>query len=82
MGRLIYLTGDLYSWYDQIQLALDSQDIITMQTPVGLVRMCTLLRGANNSVTHIMNVMDKVVRDGIPTLQIKCSLLDVTYIIT
>ena len=41
-GRSIYSVGDLYSGYDQFQLAVESRDITTMRTPLGLVRMCTL----------------------------------------
>ena len=40
-GRSIYSVGDLYSRYDQFQLAVESRDITTMRTPLGLVRMCT-----------------------------------------
>ena len=36
-GRAIYSVGDLYSRYDRFQLAMDSRDITTMRTPVGLV---------------------------------------------
>ena len=36
-GRSIYSVGDLYSGYDQIQLAVDSRDIKTMRTPIELV---------------------------------------------
>ena len=38
-GRSIYSVGDLYSGYDQFQLAMESRDITTMRTPLGLVRM-------------------------------------------
>ena len=31
----IYFIGDLYSGYDQFQLAVDSRDIATMRTPIG-----------------------------------------------
>ena len=41
-GRSIYSVGDLYSRYDQFQLAVESRDITTMRTPFGLVWMCTL----------------------------------------
>ena len=41
-GRSIYSIGDLYSGYDQFQLAVESRDITTMRTPLGLVWMCTL----------------------------------------
>ena len=44
-GRSIYWVGDLYSGYDQFQLAVESRDITRMQTPLGLVRMCTLPQG-------------------------------------
>ena len=67
-GRAIYSVGDFYSGYDQFQLAMDSQDITTMPTPVGLVRMCTLPQGATNSVAHMMNAMHKVLRDCIPEI--------------
>ena len=67
-GRAIYSLGDLYCRYDQFQLAVDSRDITTMRTPVGLVRMCTLAQGATNSVAHMMNVMHKVLRDCIPKI--------------
>lgn len=40
--RAIYSIGDLYSDYDQFQLAIQSRDLTTMKRPLGLVRMCTL----------------------------------------
>ena len=67
-GRAIYSIGDLYSGYDQFQLAVESRDITTMWTPIGLVRMCTLPQGATNSVAHMMNMMNKVLRDCIPEI--------------
>ena len=45
-----------------------------MKTPLGLVRMCTLPQGATNSVAHMMNGMNKVLRDFIP--QITMPFLD------
>jgi hypothetical protein len=65
-GRAIYSMGDLYSGYDQFQLAEGSRDMTTMRTPLGLVRMCTLPQGATNSVAHMMGGMNKVLRDFIP----------------
>ena len=65
-GRAIYSMGDLYSGYDQFQLAIKSRDITSIKTPIGLVRMCTLPQGATNSVAHMMNGMNKVLRDFIP----------------
>ncbi|MCO5610085.1 hypothetical protein L7F22_064320 [Adiantum nelumboides] len=65
-GRAIYSMGDLYSGYDHIQRALESRDLATMRTPLGLVRMCTLPQGATNSVAHMMNVLYvKWVKDGL-----------------
>ncbi|KAL3692893.1 hypothetical protein R1sor_006544 [Riccia sorocarpa] len=65
-GRAIYSMGDLYSGYDQFQLAEGSRDITTMKTPLGLVRMCTLPQGATNSVAHMMSGMNKILRDFVP----------------
>ena len=67
-GRSIYSIGDLYSGYDQFQLAVESRDITTMRTPIGLVRMCTLPQGGTNSVAHMVNAMNKVLRDCIPDI--------------
>ena len=41
---------------------------MTMYTPLGLVRMCSLLQGGTNSVAHMVNVMKKVLRDCIPDI--------------
>ena len=57
-GHAIYSIGDLYSGYEQFQLAMESRDITTMRTPIGLVRMCTLQQEATNSVAHMMNAMN------------------------
>jgi hypothetical protein len=73
-GRSIYSVGDLYSGYDQFQLAVESRDLTTMWTPLGLVRMCTLSQGGTNSVAHMVNAMNKVLRDCIP--DITMSFLD------
>ena len=68
VGRSIYLLEDLYSRYDQFQLAIESRDIMTPRTPLGLVRMCTLSQGGSNSVAHMVNAMNKVSRDCIPDI--------------
>ena len=60
VGRSIYSVGDLYSGYDQFQLAVESRDITTMRTPLGLVRMCTLPQGGTNSLAHLVTTMNKV----------------------
>jgi hypothetical protein len=73
-GRSIYSVGDLYSGYDQFQLAVESRDLTTIRTPLGLVRMCTLPQGGTNSVAHMVNAMNKVLRDCI--LDITMPFLD------
>ena len=67
-GRSIYSVGDLCSRYDQLQLTVESRDITTMRTTLGLVRMCTLPQGGTNSVTYMVNAMNKVLRDCIPDI--------------
>ena len=62
-GHAIYSIGDLYSGYDQFQLALESRDLTTMKTPLGLLRMCTLPQGATNSVAHMQSAMNNIMRD-------------------
>ena len=62
-GPAIYSIGDLYSGYDQFQLAFESRDLTTMKTPLGLVRMCTLPQGATNSVAHMQNAMNQILKD-------------------
>ena len=59
-GRSIHSVGDLYSGFDQFQLAVENRDITTMRTPLGLVRMCTLPQGGTNSVAHMVNAMNRV----------------------
>ena len=36
-GHAIYSVENLYSGYDQFQLAFESKDLTTMKTPLGLV---------------------------------------------
>ena len=65
-GQAIYSIGDLYSGYDQFQLAMKSRDLTTMKTPLGLVRMCTLPQGATNSVAHMQSAMNQILKDFVP----------------
>lgn len=62
----IYSIGDLYSRYDQFQLASESRDLTTMKTPLGLMRMCTLPQGATNSVAHMQSAMNQILREFVP----------------
>ena len=65
-GHAIYSIGDLYSGYDQFQLASESRDLTTMKTPLGLMRMCTLPQGATNSVAHMQSAMNQILREFVP----------------
>ena len=67
-GSSIYSVDDLYSGYDKFQLAVESRDITTMRTPLGLVRMRSLPQGGTNSMAHIVNAMNKVPGDCIPDI--------------
>jgi hypothetical protein len=44
---------------------VQSRNLTTMQIPLSSVKMCTLLQGATNSVSHMMNGMNRVLRDFI-----------------
>ena len=59
----IYSIGDLYSGYDQFQLAMDSREITTMRTLIGLVQLCTLPRSNKRSRTY-----DECNEQGAPKL--------------
>jgi len=65
-GHAIYSIGDLYSGYDQFQLASESRDLTTMKTPLGLMRMCTLPQGATNSVAHMQSAMNQILKEFVP----------------
>jgi hypothetical protein len=60
--------ADLYSKYDQFLLVIDSRDITTMRTLIRLVRMCIVPQGATNSLARMMNGMNKVLADFIPSI--------------
>src|SRR6476659_5593313 len=57
---------DLFSGYDQFQLAERSRDITSIRTPLGLKRMCTLPQGYTNSVAHLQKGMEVIFIDFIP----------------
>ena len=66
VGQAIYSIGDLYSGYDQFQLAMESRDLTTMKTPLGLVKMYTLPQGATNSMAHMQSAMNQILKDLVP----------------
>lgn len=62
-GCLIISLMDYFSGYDQYTLHEDSRDMTAIHTPVGLLRHCTLVQGATNSVAAFQRANTKILRD-------------------
>jgi hypothetical protein len=60
-GHLVYTIGDLFSGYDQVSLHVDSRDMTAFQTDAGLVRYCTMVMGATNSVAAFLRIIHKII---------------------
>jgi hypothetical protein len=65
-GRAIYSLFDLFSGYDQITLHTSSRDMTAFQTPIGLVRQCTIPMGATNSVATFLRTVMKILEKHFP----------------
>jgi hypothetical protein len=65
-GRSVYSLFDLFSGYDQVPLHTDSRDMTAFQTPIGLLRQCTLPQGATNSVAVFIRTIMKILEDHFP----------------
>ncbi|SCV59862.1 uncharacterized protein FFFS_14431 [Fusarium fujikuroi] len=65
MCKIISLL-DFFSGYDQFPLDEKSRDMTTFNTPMGLLRMCSLPQGATNSVAQFMRNIIRIFRDLIP----------------
>lgn len=65
-GRAIGSYLDFFSGYDQMELDKLSRDLTAIMTDLGLLRQCTLLQGATNSVAQFVRVVLKILRDHIP----------------
>ncbi|KAJ5660869.1 gag-pol polyprotein [Penicillium longicatenatum] len=63
-GMQICSMVDLFSGYDQISLAEDCRDMTAIMTPMGLVRMVTILQGGANSVAQCQRVVQFVLADA------------------
>jgi len=50
IGVKLVTVTNLFSGYDQVELHKESRDITSFYTPIGLLRITTLLQGATNSV--------------------------------
>lgn len=57
---------DYFSGYDQYPLHENSRDITAFQTPLGLLRQCTLVQGATNSVAAFQRANMKILADHWP----------------
>lgn len=65
-GCKIMSLMDFFSGYDQITLHEDSRDMTAVMTPIGLLRSCTLVQGATNSVAVFQRTMMKILKDHWP----------------
>ena len=65
-GCKIMSLMDFFSGYDQITLHEDSRDMTAVMTPIALLRSCTLVQGATNSVAVFQRTMTKILRDHWP----------------
>lgn len=65
-GCKILSLMDMFSGYDQITLHPDSRDMTAIHTPIGLLRSCTMVQGATNSVAAFQRIMMKILRDHSP----------------
>ncbi|KAL9566939.1 hypothetical protein ACKAV7_008708 [Fusarium commune] len=57
---------DFFSGYNQFPLDEKSRDMTTFNTPMGLLRMCSLPQGATNSVAQFIRNIICIFRDLIP----------------
>lgn len=65
-GRAIGSYLDFLSGYDQMKLDETSRDLTAIMTDLGLLRQCTLLQGATNSVAQFVRVVTTILQDHIP----------------
>jgi hypothetical protein len=68
-GCMIVSLMDLFSGYDHITLHEESRDMTAFQTPIGLVRSCTMVQGATNSVAAFQRVVMRMLKDHWPYAQ-------------
>ena len=57
---------DMQSGYDQIPLDITSRDLTGFQTPLGLLRNCTIIQGGTNSVAQFCRIATQILEDLIP----------------
>lgn len=65
-GRVSYSLIDMLSGYDQRRLAVQSRDLTTIRTPLGLLRRTALPQGYTNAVAEFQRSMTHVLAEDIP----------------
>jgi hypothetical protein len=65
-GCKILTIMDFFSGYDHVTLSKKSRDMTAFQTPLGLVRHCTMIQGATNSPGAFLRIVMKVLYRHIP----------------
>jgi hypothetical protein len=65
-GRHIYTYADIMEGYNERELAEESRDYTTIQTPLGTFRLTVLPQGATNSVTIFHGDITFIFHDEIP----------------
>jgi hypothetical protein len=65
-GYQSYSLVDMLSGYDQRRLAVESRDLTTIRTPLGLLRRTRLPQGYTNAVAEFQRTMEHVLTAEIP----------------
>src|SRR5882672_7427252 len=67
-GRGSYTGLDLFVAFDHRTLAVQSRDLTTFQTPLGLLRLTTLPMGATNLVQILQGDISFIIQDEMPDI--------------
>ena len=67
VGRAIYSMGDLYVGYNHVPIALESCNLTTFQTLLGLHRLTSLPMGWSNSVSIFQGHVTFILQDELDT---------------
>lgn len=67
-GRACYTVLDLFSGYDARKLALESRDLTSFFTPLGLFRLTSLPVGFTNGVQEFQTCITFILADEIPVV--------------
>jgi hypothetical protein len=67
-GRQIFTVLDMFSGYDSRSIALESRDMTSFMTPLGLMRLTSLPMGYTNAVAEYQNCMTFILQDEIPNI--------------